>query len=127
LITGDVVVSPYPYGTDSYPGEWIEVLRKLKAYDFRVLIPGHGEVEHDSAYIDRLIQFIEDIRAQVGPLARNGMTLDEVRKHVDFSRDESLFAGQSDWIRFFMKRFFTDSMIANAYKEALGKPIEQGS
>jgi glyoxylase-like metal-dependent hydrolase (beta-lactamase superfamily II) len=84
VATGDIVVSPLPFGFYSFPGEWIEVLGKLKALDYRLLIPGHGEPQADTAYLDRLIGTLTDVRAQVGPLARQGMTLEQVRTKVDF-------------------------------------------
>ncbi len=125
LITGDIVVAPYPYGTDSYPADWIEVLQRLKAYDFAALIPGHGEVEHDRAYLDTLIAVIEDVRAQVEPLAKQGMSLEDINKKVDFEADYQAICGQRTFVRRFFKQFFLDSMIANAVKEAKGEPITQ--
>lgn len=43
IVTGDLVVAPYPYGAESYPAEWIAVLKKLEGFDFTTLVPGHGE------------------------------------------------------------------------------------
>jgi hypothetical protein len=40
--------------------------------DFAVLVPGHGQLQRDSSYLDRLIASIRDIRAQVGPLPWRG-------------------------------------------------------
>ena len=42
LVAGETVVAPIPFGFESYPGEWLEVLKTLRAYDFRLLVPGHG-------------------------------------------------------------------------------------
>jgi hypothetical protein len=39
----------------------------------------------DSLYLDKLVAAMRDLRAQVMPLAKAGMPLDEVRKKVDFS------------------------------------------
>jgi glyoxylase-like metal-dependent hydrolase (beta-lactamase superfamily II) len=125
LITGDIVVAPIPYGTESYPADWIEVLKKLKAYDFAALIPGHGEVEHDRVYLDDLIALIEDVRAQVEPLAKQGMSLDDIKKKVDFEHQYEVFCGQRTFWRRALKQFFLDSMIASASSEARGEPILQ--
>lgn len=42
IATGDIVVSPIPYGFGSFPADWIGVLNRLKGYDVVMLIPGHG-------------------------------------------------------------------------------------
>ena len=40
VASGDIVVSPYPFGFGSYPTEWIETLGKLKALGFTDLDSG---------------------------------------------------------------------------------------
>ena len=125
VASGDIVVAPSPFGFFSVPGDWIETIAKLKALGFKTLIPGHGEPQWDSSYLDKLIVAIADVRAQVGPLAKQGMPLDEVRKTVDFTRSIALF-GDSPRIQANAQGLFFDPMIPNAYKEALGQPIVQG-
>ncbi|HJR82471.1 MAG TPA: MBL fold metallo-hydrolase, partial [Sphingomicrobium sp.] len=70
LATGDIVVAPSPFGFGSFPADWIETIGKLKAMGFVTLIPGHGRPQKDTAYLDKLIAAIRDVRAQVGPLAK---------------------------------------------------------
>ena len=91
VASGDIVVSPYPFGFGSYPTEWIATLGKLKRLGFTTLIPGHGDPQHDTSYIDRLIASIRDLQAQVAPLAKAGMSLDDVRKKVDFSKSIAMY------------------------------------
>ena len=90
IATGDIVVSPYPYGFGSFPADWIETLKKIKALGFTTLLPGHGEPQTDTTYIDNLIAAITDIRAQVGPLAKQGLSKEEIKKKVDFSKSASI-------------------------------------
>ena len=124
-MSGDMVVWPTPYGFFSFPGDWIRTLGRLKALGYRTLIPGHGEPQTDTTYIDQLIGSIEDIRAQVGPLAKQGLSLDEVRAKLDFSRFEAVFGTDERKQRLF-KAYWTDPMTENAWKEAKGLPIVQG-
>jgi glyoxylase-like metal-dependent hydrolase (beta-lactamase superfamily II) len=42
LASGDLVVAPIPYAAHTYPGEWIATLKRLEAFDFAWLVPGHG-------------------------------------------------------------------------------------
>ena len=125
VATGDIVVAPLPFGFFSYPGDWIETIGKIKALGFKTLIPGHGEPQWDSSYLDMLVVAIADVRAQVGPLAKSGMPLNEVRKKVDFSKSIAMF-GTNPRIRANAQGLFFDPMIPNAYKEARGEPIIQG-
>jgi glyoxylase-like metal-dependent hydrolase (beta-lactamase superfamily II) len=127
LCTGDIVVEPIPYAAASYPTEWLGVLARLKAFDFAYLVPGHGEVQTDRAYLDKVAGALEDVRAQVTPLAKQNVPLDEVYKRTDFEALKSAFAGQDPWRRFLLNSFFLHSIVKNAYAEARGEPIVQGT
>jgi glyoxylase-like metal-dependent hydrolase (beta-lactamase superfamily II) len=125
VATGDIVVSPWPFGFGSFPAQWIETLGKLKALGFATLIPGHGMPQTDTSYVDKLMTTIAEIRSQVGPLARQGLSLEEVRKKVDFSKVGELF-GTTARDKANFQGLFADPMTGSAYKEALGQPIVQG-
>jgi glyoxylase-like metal-dependent hydrolase (beta-lactamase superfamily II) len=125
VATGDIVVSPYPFGFGSYPADWIETLGKLKALGFNTLIPGHGHPMTDATYLDKLVAAIRDLQAQVGPLAKAGMSLEDVRTKVDFSKSIAMF-GTTPTDKANLQELFFDPMIKNAYKEARGEPILQG-
>jgi len=126
LVTGDIVVHPIPYASACFLGEWIDVLERVKAFDFRFLVPGHGEVQQDRAYVDRLIAALTEVRARVGPLAREGRTLDEVRREVDLRDLQDGFSGDDAWMRFVMRAVFLGDVVKNAWQEARGDSIVQG-
>ena len=125
VVSGDIVVAPIPFGFGSYPADWIRVLERLKALDFALLVPGHGEPMPGAAYVDRLIGTIRDVRDQVGPLARQGLSLDQVRQRVDFSAQTALF-GSTPRLRILFGVEWLEPMVENAWKEARGIPIVQG-
>jgi len=127
LCSGDIVVNPIPYAAASYPSSWIAVLNTLKAYHAQYLIPGHGNVQTDNIYVDKVIAALEDVRAQVAPLAKKGVKLDDVYKQTDFEKLKASFAGDDKWKRFLLNAFFLHSIVKNAYFEATGQPIEQGT
>ena len=126
LVTGDIVVAPTPYGFGSFPGDWIEVIGKLKAYDFAALIPGHGAPQADHAYLDKLIATLTDVRTQVGALAAQGLPLESVRTQVDYEAQTRAFVGDSPWGRLWFKRYWLDPITDAAYREAKGEPTIQG-
>jgi glyoxylase-like metal-dependent hydrolase (beta-lactamase superfamily II) len=125
LVTGDMVVAPFPYGFESYPADWITTLGKLRKYPFLVLIPGHGAPQRDRAYVDRLIAALQEVRTQVGDLVARGATFEEVKRRVDVSRTVQGFVGDDPWLRRWMAAYWTDPIVTSAYKEAKGEPIVQ--
>jgi glyoxylase-like metal-dependent hydrolase (beta-lactamase superfamily II) len=124
LASGDIVVAPIPYAAHTYPAEWVAVLKTLKTYDFAYLIPGHGAVQTDAAYIDRLILTLEEVRAQVLPL--KDLPLEEVRKKVALKPIAERFAGDDPWLRTLMGAVFLGDLVSNAWKEARGEAVVQG-
>ena len=127
LIAGDLVVAPVPFGFNAYPADWVAALNRLRGYDFQVLIPGHGPPQRDRAYLDRVVVLIGDVRAQVAPLARQGLSLEEARTKVDLSRQAALFTGGDPWLERWFKAYWADPFTEAAWKEAKGVPIEQGT
>lgn len=125
VFTGDLVVAPVPFGFFSYPADWVKTLSRVKALGFTTLVPGHGAPQTDAGYIDKVIGSIEDIRAQVGPLARSGMALADVRTKVDFSRYEAILAPVPRLKPMFAGNWIAP-MVENAFREAKGIPIVQG-
>ena len=51
VVAGDLVVYPIPYIYDGYPTEWIQTLQNLAQLDADSIVPGHGPILHDKAYI----------------------------------------------------------------------------
>lgn len=125
VATGDVVVWPIPFGFFSFPGDWLEVLARIKALDYRLLVPGHGEPQTDTVYIDRVAATLADLRAQIGPLARQGLGLDEVRRRVDWSAQRAIFGDTPRNQRLFDAYWLTP-MTINTYMEARGQAMVQG-
>ena len=65
LATGDIVVAPTPYGFFSYPKSWAGVLRELKSFGARTIVPGHGDVMTDTAYLDLLAETMDLVAREV--------------------------------------------------------------
>jgi len=125
VVTGDIVVHPVPFGFFSFPGDWLGVLERIKALDYRILIPGHGEPQTDSIYIDRLAATLRDLRAQIGPLAAQGLSLAEVRGRVNWDAQRAIF-GDTPRNRLLFDAYWLNPMTINTYMEARGQTFEQG-
>jgi|SRR5579859_2924596 len=120
LATGDLVVSPTPYGYDSYFGEWIAALERMMALGATTLVPGHGAVQHDFTYERTLVELFTSLRSQVAAAVKEGLTLEQTRKRVDLSAfEKTLAAGDAARVRAFRVGFVTPG-VARAYEEAKG-------
>ncbi|HEX5183478.1 MAG TPA: MBL fold metallo-hydrolase [Allosphingosinicella sp.] len=126
LATGDMVVAPIPFGFGSYPADWQRSLAALRAYPFRLLIPGHGAPQHDRVYLDRLAALIADVRRQVAPLAAAHLSVDDTLRKVDLSRERRLFAGDDPWLGLWFDQYWAKPFVTMAWQEASGIPITQG-
>lgn len=99
VVAGDLVVHPIPYIHDGYPVEWIQTLQKLAQLDADTIVPGHGPVMHDKAYVylmqDLMKSAVEQVNAklrQSGPAMFR--TLDEVKGAVDLMPFRERFVGK---------------------------------
>lgn len=126
LASGDIVVAPIPYAAHTYPQDWIGVLKALEGYDFAYLIPGHGAVQTDRAYMDQVIAALTSVLDQVTPLAQAGVSLADTRKQVDLAPIRRSFAGDDPWRAHLFDAVFGQDLIANAWKAARGEAVLQG-
>lgn len=124
LIAGDAVVAPVPYLFAVHTAENIATLERLRALHHRVLIPGHGEVQHDGAFLDLLIDFTRYIQAEVTPLAQQGLTLEEVTARVNADQYAQRFVGDDPWLRYWFGRYSLEPLIESTYREAKGEVFE---
>ena len=103
VITGDLVVRSTPFGFGSYSQEWAETLRSIQALEYDILVPGHGDVQHDDVYVDTLIDLLDFVSAKASEAVEIGINDVEVfRDMVDFSEfDHRLANGDPDETHFF--------------------------
>jgi glyoxylase-like metal-dependent hydrolase (beta-lactamase superfamily II) len=72
---------------DAYIEDWIESLRRVEALDFDQLVPGHGPVgTRDDVRAFR--EYMEELRAEVARLAREGKSEQEVVQAVKMPKYE---------------------------------------
>ncbi len=95
LIAGDILVHPVPYCFGGYPSDWIVTLQKLDALGAEVIVPGHGEIQHDDAYLRRVAGLLEKVVSRVRQeLTRGPQTkLEALKAAIDLSAERQEFAG----------------------------------
>ena len=126
VITGDLVVLPTPYGFGTYPSDWIETLSRIQELDFDHLVPGHGPVQSDAAYLDTLKALFASILEQAKKVVADGGVLEKLRAEVDVQEFEAKLCGEDRLLQGLFKRWFVTPFTLSAFKEASGEPIIQG-
>jgi glyoxylase-like metal-dependent hydrolase (beta-lactamase superfamily II) len=97
LVTGDVLVAPVPYFFAGYPEGLARTLHRLLELDVKAIVPGHGDVMHDTTYMRAVLEMIETIVGQVNAaVVRIGSLsarLEDVRPQIDVAEYRRRFAG----------------------------------
>ena len=127
LESGDLVVGPIPYGFGSYPKEWIETLDKLAAYDFKVLVPGHGEIQKNRDQIRYIQDLLREVRTQVAAAVKDGKDLAATRKAVDLSKLAQRVTGNDPGKQRLFDAWWTAPITRSAWLQERGEPIVQGA
>ena len=86
------------------------MLRQLRALDVETILPGHGPVMRDKAYLDLVIGLFESLVAQVTASVSAGLTLEETRKKMNLESFHAQFAGDDA----FRRAMFADSILREA-------------
>jgi cyclase len=124
LATGDIVVRPTPYGFFSDPKSWAGVLRELKSFDAKYIVPGHGDVMTDAAYIDLLAETMDLVAGQVDAQAKSGKSLDETRAAIDWTSVEERFTGGDGMLGFLFNIWFKIPIVEAQYNLSTGEDNE---
>lgn len=121
VAAGDMVVAPIPYMFNVAPDENARTLERLAALPFDAVIPGHGEVLRGRAYIEQLVALIDEVQTQVGPLARQGLSVEDTTARVDLERYAQAFAGSDPWLRAWFRDYAAGPLIESAHRAALAE------
>jgi len=124
LLTGDLVTVPCPFPGTAYFSDWIEALDQLEARNAAVIVPGHGDVQHDYQYVDLVRELLVFTRQAARDAVRKGSTLEQTQKTIDFSDFIRRFSG-GDVVRTeAFNNFYAQPAVQRAYEEA--KFMSQG-
>jgi cyclase len=82
VISGDVAITPVPFGFLSSPEPWIHTLDRLAAVDAATVVPGHGPPQTDSRFIRDLQAMLRSLVEQVDAGLKAGLDLEGLKKTV---------------------------------------------
>jgi glyoxylase-like metal-dependent hydrolase (beta-lactamase superfamily II) len=118
VATGDLVVAPVPFAFNAYVGGWVGALDSLLALGPAVIVPGHGPLMRDDAYVRRVRAMLTAVNTQTAAAVARGATLDEVRRTVTLDDDRRAIAGNDKWLNVLFRNFFLGPSVTRAYGEA---------
>ncbi len=124
LMTGDLLVAPYPFAIGSFIDEWIVTMKALAAIDAATIVPGHGPVEHDKQYIMLVTQALEALSQQAHAAVKQGITQEQFKKSVDMAKFRSQMTGDDPERGRNFDEYFVSTGAVRAYREAKEGPLK---
>ena len=122
VAAGDLVVKPIPYIYDGYPSEWVQTMQNLTQLEADTIIPGHGPVLRDKAYLflvrDLLKSTVDQLNAklrQSGPAMFQSLA--DVKSAIDLTSFRERFAGSDKDAAAFFDEMATN-LVKVAFQEA---------
>jgi cyclase len=123
LITGDILLSPYPFAVGgTYPTEWLETFEKFAALSPNVILPGHGDAETNTDFLQGNIALFRDVIGQVKANKANGMTSEQIvealeKQNTELATKIGIKDGETAAA---FKDYFLDVFVKRAYRELNG-------
>jgi glyoxylase-like metal-dependent hydrolase (beta-lactamase superfamily II) len=91
LLTGDLLVYPVPFCADSHPSAWIASLEALSRLDAKIIVPGHGQAQPDSSFLQLVLDSFKSIHEQVRDALHRGLTLQETQRAINLAAIRTKF------------------------------------
>lgn len=73
---------------DAYMPDWIESLQRVERMDFDIFVPGHGKVG-EKRHVGQFRAYLEDLYNQVLHLAREGKSVEDMKRLINLTKYES--------------------------------------
>lgn len=123
VAAGDLVVWPVPLvgSNQSHVGDWSATLDSLVALKPAVVVPGHGPVLRDFAYLKLLASMFASIDAQTRAAVARGESLEAARKSVKLDEFRTKLAGDSRVRRILFSSYAAGPGVAAVYAAATEK------
>ncbi|HWA59325.1 MAG TPA: MBL fold metallo-hydrolase [Gemmatimonadales bacterium] len=94
---GDLVVYPVPFIYGGFPASWVRVLQSVRDLAPAIIVPGHGPVMRDFAYLDQVSGLLQSMATQASDAVVQGLTLEQTRQRMDLTTWHDRFvAGQEE-------------------------------
>ncbi|MFO1284314.1 MAG: MBL fold metallo-hydrolase [Burkholderiales bacterium] len=120
LIAGDLVIAPVPFALTSFVGSWAGALREVMRLGPVAIVPGHGPVMREPAYVDRMIALFEDVDARAKDAVRRGLTLEQAKSAIDLADWRERWGRGDGALAETFRTFFEIPAVERSWREAAG-------
>lgn len=117
VITGDIVVSPTPYETQPNAPGMIKAIQTVIDLKPKIIIPGHGIVQHDLSYVNLEIEAFVSYLREAEKAVNNGIPMMEASKYIKLDELDYKFTGGDDLKKWALRSFFKGQIIYQTYKK----------
>lgn len=121
IAVGDLLVNPVPYSFGSYLGEWTRTLAAVRAAEADVIVPGHGAIQRDRAYLDLVSELLASTLSQARTAVAKGLNLEATRRAVDLSVLRDRFTRGDPARQRAFDAYFVQPAVERAWLEARGE------
>ena len=125
VATGDIVTAPIPLMPSPYTTTYVRVLDAIEALDFATLVPGHGAVQHDPAYVGLLRDLIGTAVEQMKAQLAKGAPKDEAVGKVDLSAIEQRLTHGNPFLINRFRDYVGSALPEAVYLMETGKGIDE--
>jgi glyoxylase-like metal-dependent hydrolase (beta-lactamase superfamily II) len=120
LVTGDLLDHPVPYMFGGFPVDFVKTLWTMLQLDASTIVPGHGDVLHDKAYIQQTMELMQAVNVEVEKEINEGKTAEEVQaelpKRLDVKAWREKFAGSDQDSQGFFDQSFA-GLVKQSYAQ----------
>ena len=121
VASGDMVVAPVPYAIGSSLDPWVATLDALQGLGPKVVVPGHGPVMRDGAYLADVKALIASTRSQVAALKARGVAQADAARQIDTSAFRARYV-DTPMRRQAFEDFYLNAVVTKAWEEAAKPP-----
>ena len=120
VMAGDLVVWPVPLvGSDqSHIADWVAALDRLRELKPAIIVPGHGPIMHDDAYVTALSCLFASVVRQARAAVARGDSLEQTVKTIDLDEFRRAVAGDDQVRKVLFAQDVAEPATIAAYREA---------
>ncbi len=82
LISGDLVIKPFPFALSVYPTEWLRALEQVDALDASIIVPGHGDPMKDESHLRATMAVLRELLRQGKEAKAKGLDADAAKEAI---------------------------------------------